>query len=191
VRYAPDSFKEKLEREFRGRLRIRWSMQSGEWHIEQKIKRGMFPGTKPSKLGWDETTDAYIRHRDGYIHVMTVRTGDRMPCKRCKFELKVPYAETHFITCPACKKRGFESHFSATFMPLDDRLINELKKIDPENPHSENLAADLDRQNAQLEQRMEADGIRDAEAAFHQDYRRIVGNPTVGLSGSTKMWKKE
>ena len=61
----PESFVEKLDREFRGRLRIRWSTERQEWHIEQKIRRGLFPGTKPSKLGWDDTTDAYIRHRDG------------------------------------------------------------------------------------------------------------------------------
>lgn len=187
---APDSFVEKLDREFRRRLRIRWSHQQREWHIEQRVKRGLFPGTKPSKLGWDETTDAYIRHRDGTLHILTVRTGDRMPCKRCGFELKVPYAETHFITCPACKKRGLESHFSVTYMPLDDRLIQELKKIDPENPYSERLAEDLDARNALLSKQMEANAIRGAEAAFEQDYRRIVGNPTVGLSGSTKMWKE-
>jgi len=176
----PDAFVEKLEREFNGRLRIRWSRESNEYHIEQRIRRGMFPGTKPSKRGWDETNDAYVRHRDGVIHVMTVRTGDRMPCKRCNYELKVPYQVTHFITCPLCKLRGTPTHFAAVFMPLSDQLIEALKKIDPENPISERLAEDLDRQNEALARQMENDAVQSSVAAFSDAYRRIAGIPSVG-----------
>jgi hypothetical protein len=189
VNRAPESFVEKLEREFRGRLRIRWSREANAWHIEQKVKRGLFPGTKPSKKGWDETTDAYIRGRDGYIHVLSVTTGDRMPCRRCRAELKVPYNETHFITCQRCKRAGIESHYSVGFFPLGDMLIDALRKLDPENPHSERLAAELDAQNEALAKRMEHDAVQNSIAAFNDDYRRIIGIPTGYLSGRTHMWK--
>ena len=184
----PDSFVEKLDREFRGRLRIRWSTERQEWHIEQKIRRGLFPGTKPSKLGWDDTTDAYIRHRDGVVQVMSVRTGTLMDCSRCGTELKVPYMETHFVSCPYCKLRGKNSTFAAVHFPLGDSLIDYLKKIDPENPASERLAEDLDRQNEMLSATMERDALREGSAAAAERYNRLVGIPQVGLSGKTKMW---
>ena len=188
---APDSFVDKLERNFRNRLRIRWSVEDRSWHIEQKVKRGLFPGTKPSKLGWDESTDAYIRHRDGVILVLSVRTGDRMPCPKCGHELKVPYMQTHVVTCKMCKLRGKHSHVPAVYFPLSDALLDFLRSIDPENPVSERLAEDLDNQNEALAATMERDALRDGTNAAALDYNRIVGIPQVGLSGSTKMWIKE
>jgi hypothetical protein len=186
--HPPDSFVEKLDREFRGRLRIRWSHERGEWQIEQKIRRGLFPGTKPSKLGWDETTDAYIRHRDGVVHVLSVRTGTVMPCPKCGTELKVPYYDTHFVGCPLCRMRGYNTAFAAVHFPLGDGLLDYLRKIDPENPLSERLAEDLDRQNELLAETMERDALRNGTAEASERYNRIVGIPQVGLSGKTKMW---
>jgi hypothetical protein len=186
---APESFVEKLDREFRGRLRIRWSAERSEWHIEQKIRRGLFPGTKPSKLGWDETTDAYVRHRDGVIHVMSVRTGTAMDCPKCGTELKVPYMETHFVRCPLCQLRGYTNAYPVVFFPLGDSLIDYLKKIDPENPLSERLNEDLERQNEALAAQMERDALRPGEARAHADYNRLVGIPQTGWTrNSTKMW---
>lgn len=185
----PESFVEKLEREFRGRLRIRWSQERHEWQIEQRIRRGLFPGVKPTKRGWDESSDRYIRHRDGVVHVLSVRTGTTMDCPRCRTEMKVPFMETHFVHCPLCKLRGFTNAWAVVHFPLGDSLIDYLKKIDPENPISERLAADLDRQNEKLAEVMEQDALNAGTAAFEQDYRRIVGIPQTFLSGNTKMWK--
>jgi hypothetical protein len=67
---------------------------------------------KPSKKGWDESTDAYIRHRDGVIHVLSVRTGTVMDCPICGTEMKVPYMVTHYVHCPLCKMRGFTREVS-------------------------------------------------------------------------------
>lgn len=187
--HAPDSFVEKLDSEFRGRLRIRWSTERHEWHIEQRIRRGLFPGTKPSKRGWDESSDAYIRYRDGVVHVLSVRTGTVMDCPRCGTEMKVPYMVTHYVHCPLCKMNGHTVGFSVVFMPLGDSLIDYLRKIDPENPISERLAEDLDRQNDALARTMENDAVLAGTAAFEDDYRRIVGIPTAHLSGATDFWK--
>jgi hypothetical protein len=185
---APESFVEKLEREFRGRLRIRWSVERREWHIEQKVARGLFPGTKPTKRGWDETVDKYVQHRDGYVFIMAVRDGDRMPCFRCGHELKVPYMQTTHVKCQYCTLMGRPTYNAAVYMPLGDKLIDHLKSIDPENPISEKLVERLDRENEQMEARMMADAVRPAEAQFNDDYRRVVGIPTAHLSGKTKMW---
>jgi hypothetical protein len=188
IRHAPESFVDKLDREFRGRLRIRWSQQQGEWRIEQKVARGLFPGSKPTKSGWDSSVDRYVEHRDGYVHIMSVRTGDRMPCPRCGHELKVPFKDTTHLKCEYCRLIGRQTYVPAVFFPLSDSLIDHLKSIDPENPISEGLAERLDRENEALAARMEADAIRDSVAAFNEDYRRVVGIPYAHLSGRTKFW---
>lgn len=169
-------------------MRIRWSQQLGEWHIEQKVSRGLFPGTKPSKKGWDETVDPYVRSRDGYVFIMSVRTGDRMPCPRCNHEVKVPYMETSSITCDYCRLRGHRPHISTVYFPLGDALIGHLKKIDPENPLSEQLSADLDRANDALAAERENKVLRETDAGFHERYNRVVGIPQFGYSGKTNMW---
>jgi hypothetical protein len=187
--HPPAEFVEKLEREFRGRLRVRWSRELNEWHIEQRVRRGLFPGTKPSKKGWDETADSYIRHRDGVVHIMSVRTGTKMRCQKCNTELSVPYMETHFVGCPYCKLRGYNSTYAVVFFPLGDSLIDYLKKLDPENPLSERLAEDLDRQNQALADKMERDALAEGTAAAAERYNRIVGIPQTGwTANSTKMW---
>ena len=119
---------------------------------------------------------------------MSVRTGTLMDCPRCGTELKVPYMETHLVSCPYCKLRGKNSTFAAVYFPLGDSLIDYLKTIDPENPASERLAEDLDRQNEMLSAMMERDALRDGTAAAAERYNRLVGIPQVGLSGKTKMW---
>jgi hypothetical protein len=188
---APERFVERLEKEFRGRLRIRWSTQFNEWVIEQRVARGLFPGTKPTKKGWDESNDNYIRHRDGYIHVMSVRTGDRMPCPKCGHQLKVPYMQTQVIRCDYCRLKGFEPSIAAVFIPLNDDLIHYLKKIDPENPLSERLAEDLENSNQSLAAEMERKVMRDTEAGLLERFNRIAGIPQTGYTKNAgKMWIK-
>lgn len=191
IRHAPESFTDKLERSFRGRLRIRWSQQRDEWLIEQKVRRGIFPGYRATREGWDETSDRYVQHRDGVVTIMSVRTGDRMPCPRCSHELKVPYMETTHVKCAYCQMVGRRTYVPAVFFPLGDALIDHLKSIDPENPLSEKLAEDLDRQNEALVAQMEADAIRNAEAAMHERYLRLAGIPHVHYDASMFKMKKD
>lgn len=176
-------FEDKLERTFLGRLRIRWSTQRGEWHIEQRVRRGLLEGFRPTKKGWDESNDRYVQWRDGTILIMTVRTGDRMPCPRCGSELKVPFMETHHVACDFCRLQGKTKRVAAVYMPLGDRLIDHLKSIDPENPISERLAERMDRENEALAASMERDALRPGDAASHERYNRMVGIPEWHYAG--------
>ena len=185
---VPESFEDKLKSEFRGRLRIRWSHQRKGWLIEQKVARGLFPGTKPTKKGWDESSDPYVQHRDGYVEIMEVRPGTSMDCRRCGHELKVPFMETTHVKCGYCTLIGRQTYHAVVHMPLGDILINHLKTIDPENPISERLADDLERKNQALAASMEKDVINRTEAAFEERYLRLRDIPHVHLSGNTKMW---
>jgi len=185
----PDTFSDKLERTFRGRLRIRWSSQLGEWHIEQRVRRAFVDGQRPKKKGWDESRDEYVRYRDGYVHILSVRTGDRMPCPKCSTDLKVPYNRTEVIKCAMCHLRGKQSFVPAMFVPLNDVLIGYLQNLDPENDASERLNEDVDRANALLAQTMERDALNAGESEMLDRYNRIVGIPQFGYSGKTKAWK--
>lgn len=180
---APEAFTEKLEREFQGRLRVRWSKQRSEWHIEQRVGRGLFPGSKPTKRGWDESQDAYVRYRDGYIFILAVTTGDRTPCPRCGHDLKVPFMRTEHVRCGFCRMQGKDPSIAVMHVPLNDSLIDYLKKIDPMNPISERLNEDLERANAALVASMEQDALDAGVSGFSERYNRIVGIPQVGYTG--------
>lgn len=186
---VPEHFEQKLEREFRGRLRIRWSHERHEFQIEQRVRRSLAPGWTKKHRAWDDTSDDYIRHRDGYVLLVAIRVGTKMPCPRCQTELDVPFNETKNIICAYCKLQGKSPHIAAMHVPLNDTLIDYLKRLDPENPISERLNEDNDRQNAALVAAMEQDATNAAVSGFEERYRRIVGIPQVGLSGATAFWK--
>lgn len=191
MRHAPDSFVEKLEREFRGRLRVRWSRQDSAWHIEQKVARGLFPGVKVTG-NWDETSDKYIRQRDGYEYLMTVSVGDWLPCYRCKHDVKVPYYETTQVSCQYCLSLGRKTYIAAVHFPLGDGLIDYLKQIDPENPLSETQDAKVDEANVFMEAARERAAFdRSSGQITDGDYRRMTDRPFVHLSGATKMWQRK
>jgi len=179
----PDSFIDKLESAFGGRLRIRWSHRRKAWLIEQRVARGLFPGTKPTQKDWDETNDRYVQSRDGVVEVVEVRTGTLMDCPRCNTPLKVPFGQTEVIRCSYCRLRGKEPHIAAVYLPLGDQLIDYLKRLDPTNPISESLNDDLDRANEALERAMEQDAANAGIAGFEDAYRRIAGIPMVGYTG--------
>jgi hypothetical protein len=187
---VPEHFEHKLEREFRGRLRIRWSNQRHEFQIEQRVRRSLAPGWTKKKKDWDESSDDYIRHRDGYVLILSVRVGTKMPCPRCQTELSVPFNETKNIVCHFCQLQGRSPHIAAMHVPLNDTLIDYLKKIDPENPISERLNEDLERQNAALAASMEQAAVNAGVAGFEERYRRIAGIPLVGYTGREHKWVK-
>ena len=62
---------ERLDREFRGRLRLRWSNRKQEFQLEQKVRRALAEG--PVK---DSQDDDGIRRRDGYLYVLQEHPGD-------------------------------------------------------------------------------------------------------------------
>ena len=69
---SPDPlFVKLLEREFRGRLRVRWSSRKHTFEIEQKVGRAAY---RP--IRWLEEDDTFVCARDGYVHVLSVAPGD-------------------------------------------------------------------------------------------------------------------
>lgn len=174
----PSGFTAQLQREFGGRLRIRWSDKRGEWHIEQRVGRAVVPPRFVS-----DYDDDSIRARDGYAFVMAIRPGDRMPCPGCGFTVKVPVMHSGEVRCDYCRSRERDGRYAAAYFPLGTALIQHLRRIDPLLGWNKNLAAEADARNVAV--------LRDKEKAVEdaiyggtsENWKRIAGIPQVGYTG--------
>ena len=186
MRQPPSTFAARLQREFGGRLRIRWSTQRGEWQVEQKVARASVPRFRLS----DNDDDA-IRMWDGYDFLMAVREGDRMPCPYDGTTLKVPAMGTGEVTCTYCKLRGREGRYAAAYFPLDgDGLIQYLRRLDPILGWNRNMARDADRHNAAITSGYERAVSNTIEASTKEHWTQLVGIPHVGFTGREKAWER-
>ena len=177
---VPPEFAERLDHEFDGRLRVRWSIPEGAFVIEQKIARGLadlFPA--------EEHEDAKIRLRDGYLKIMSVRNGDRMPCPRCGLTLRVPKFEIRLLECGYCKRRGYDYQHPAGFFELNDRLLEYLRSLDPKKGGSRRNRDRVDINNKKVEVAHEHEADNVLEAAVSNSFTQIAGIQSVGWTPQT------
>ncbi len=179
----PASFARQLASEFNGRLRVRWSIKRGEWHIEQQVERGK--AMLPRVI--NEADDAAVRYRDGYVFVLAVRNGTRMPCPRCGTELRVPIRQFGEVTCPTCQPISHQPHkVRACYWPLDDSLLEHLRRFDPHRDGYRRMLADLNSaEPARAAQ--EASWRRERHAQAVDDFPQIFNIPQVGYTGREQL----
>jgi hypothetical protein len=176
----PVDFADRLERIFDGRIRARWSNRRQEWHLEYKIARGK--ATVPFYI--DSNDDPAIRARDGYALLMAVRTGDRMPCPRCGYELKVPIFEKAEAICQYCVMHGRDGRTAAVFFPLDgDQLIQYLISLDPLRTYRDGLHKRADANNELRQAARERKFKNEIQAHTLDNYNKLVGIESVGYTG--------
>lgn len=189
---APDQFLARLREEFRDRLRIRWADTQGEWHLEQKVGRGIFDPPLPShKIAPHQRELQYEkreRARDGYAFVMAIRPGDRMPCPACGLTMHVPVMELTEAKCGWCLEHGRDTRLMACYFPLGEVLIDHLKKIDPERDGIRRQRDEADLANARKlarEERAADSELRDSlfDAAVDQI-------PKWGYTGREAAWEQ-
>jgi hypothetical protein len=174
----PDEFAERLQSEFDGRLRIRWSYSESAFVVEQRIARKLadsFP-----VLGHE---DDKIRLRDGYIYLMSIRPGDRMPCPNCGLTLKVPVFETGLISCSYCQPRRYDHQHIAGYFELNDRLLEYLRALDPLKGGSRRNRNRVDQTNARVEKGQHRYAGNVLEDAVFDQFTSIAGIPSVGYTG--------
>jgi hypothetical protein len=175
---APKDFTRRLDEVFAGRLRIRWSLRNGEWHIEQKVGRAAHP---PYRIA--EEDDSLIRARDGYAFVMAIRPGDRMPCPIDGLTLKVPVLHTAEVRCDYCRMKGREGRFKAAYYPLGENLIDHLKRIDPERNGHRELVDASDHANKVMLAAKERELSNTIEASTKDHFTSLVGIQSCGYTG--------
>lgn len=171
----PVEFEERLADVFHDRLRCRWSHAEHAFVIEQRIARRVadaFPVLNDR--------DDLIRIRDGYMQVMSVRNGDRMPCPNpsCFHDLRVPMFETRMLQCEHC-----HTYAVAGFFELNDRLIDYLRDIDPlrdgplRKQHEVNFA---NHRNTLSQERVAHNLLEDAVS---DNFTQMAGIQSVGYTG--------
>jgi len=176
---VPVAFQRRLESEFNGRLRARWSRARGEFHIEQQVGRAVLAPTYVSD--WDDDT---IRARDGYGFVMAIRPGTRMPCPECGITLDVPVMHSAEVKCPFCRTKGKDGRYPAAYYPLEgDALIQHLRRIDPLNTWRATIAKDADAANKRRLKGMERAVDNNTEAVLKDWYKRLNQIPQAGYTG--------
>lgn len=180
----PETFTERLEQEFGGRLRIRWSPSEYRFRIEQKVARAIMWPDRPVL----ENDDDLQCVKDGYFHVLSVTPGDKMKCKVCAAPIPVPVGEMQMVHCPTCKAMGRQMRYAVAFFPLNDMLIEHLKKIDPERNLARDTVAELNARNEAAVQRAQRAIQTQAEAYVDDNFNRIVGIPQTGYTGRERMW---
>lgn len=179
MRTAPSAFTRRLDREFGGRLRIRWSSERGEWHVEQRVARAHL-----AQHRLNDNDDAGIRQRDGYDYLMAIREGDRMPCPRCGRTVKVPVMVQGEARCSACDTR-----YGAAYFPLDgDALMQYLRRLDPYLGWRDRILKDIEAANAAVPRRHERNLENAIETGVKDRWLDIAGIPHVGYTGREKAW---
>ncbi len=191
---APEAFVERLEQEFGQKYRIRWSDARHEWHIEQRIRRGIAEGfadvsLKNAKQRRNREDDL-IRARDGYVFTMAVKPGTTTHCHECNTKMSVPAFDTAVLFCPFCKMKGRSRHQVAGYFPLSDSLIDHLRKIDSEKDGTDRVAAEVDRSNQWMLFQNKMKLRNHLQAGIKDRYNRLVGIPQFGYAGSTYNWEK-
>lgn len=188
----PEQFEQRLESEFGGRYRIRVSEARGEFHVEQRIGAGFHPGTikiapqsaKQYRARWDDM----LRARDGYVLTFIVTPGDRTECPSCHATLHVPVKSLTHLSCPACEVRGKKTTLTAGYWPLNDDLLQHLRRIDAYTGGHERIAADIAKDTAAKSAQQARDLVRDGEAAVRERFKRMVGIPQQGYTGKESAW---
>jgi hypothetical protein len=187
----PEEFVERLEREFGQKYRIRWSPTKNEWHLEQKVRRGLaegfmdvnsFKNEKNRRNGQDDL----IRLRDGYVLTMAIKPGTFTHCGECNTKFDVPAFDTKAVSCPFCMARGRHRYQVAGYFPLSDSLIDHLRKIDADRGGVERTSREVTHQNELLELSNYMDLRRRTDAGTRERFNRIAGILQTGYTGTDK-----
>lgn len=178
---VPEEFQEKLQREFGDKIRVRWSDKWNEWHVEQKVRRGV--AATPQKF--DPYNDDVIRFNDGFVWVMSVKQGSKFDCPQCGLTLSAPTRETHHVVCGHCKLKGYNSHWLACHWPLDETLIEHLKKLQWQ---IDDTSANLAKSDIALRKLQERALLDPTLAAFEDSHAKLAGILQTGYTGKEKMW---
>jgi hypothetical protein len=177
----PREFVARLDSIFRGRLRIRWSVQKEEWHIEQQVG----PRAALPSFGRLLFHDRFIRARDGFAFVMAIKPRETTTCRTCFLKCDVPALRTSEIKCSYCEsvkaRRGRE--FGGYWPLSGDTLLNHLLRIDPERDGTRTLISDNDRAQARYQQVAMKDARNHFESAVYDDKYQLFDTPFTGYTG--------
>lgn len=185
--YIPPDFSARLEREFGGRLRMRWSEQRRAYQVEVQCGRR----THDIPL-FNPQDDDKVRGRDGYARVMEILPRPHFECPtrvskepgapRCGVRLEIPIRERVEVTCLNCRMHGRDGRTRAEYWPLDDRLLDRLKQIDPKRQWAHQQVREMDLTNHRTQLAAEMAALGEIDAMNFDLYPYIAGIPQFAYS---------
>lgn len=174
----PQWFEEALEAQFDGDLRIRWSDQRKEWHIEQRVGRAMLA---PGPVGQD---DRLIRARDGYSFFGAVQAIPRRPCETCGFPIEAPHLRWAEVRCAYCASQGESGRQILAYFPLGHALLQHLRKHDPTKDRIKTNIREIDLHNRRRDIAQERAASGESQD-YLTDWVTTEHFPVAGLPGKT------
>jgi hypothetical protein len=171
---APSWFEELLQREFKGELRIRWSNFRREWHIEQRVGRA----TSLPSFG---DPDRALRAREGYAFHVAIQPGLTRPCPDCRWPMEVGELRFMEARCGYCGYVGKSGRRTLAFFPLNEKLIEHLKRNDPTRDYLYKHLQELDLHNQRVEAQREAANQEERYDALTDVALSQI--PSVGYTG--------
>lgn len=180
-----EEFSKQLEREFKGRFRVRWSNRRDAYQVEFKVQPGQVLEPPLDKDGQQNTfDDDYIRARDGYDFLVEVKRGDRMACPVCGFDVKLRPLQMREAKCEYCALHGRDGRVSAVFYPLNHILIEHLRFIDPATGGGKRVLAMVRRNAALKEQRENLAALNEVDEVSKEFFPSFYGIKSWGYTGS-------
>ena len=191
---ASQEFLDRFEDRFGANYRFRWSDARQEWHVEQKVARGIGDGFVDTSARNAEdyrlNHDDRLRAKDGYILTFAVRPGTSMPCEECGTKLKVPAFKFEVANCPVCSLKGKQRLQAVGYFPLGDSLLDHLKFIDVFSGGNERVKEAVARRNVFVQNEHDMELRRLIEPAVRERFNRLVGIPQWGRNGNQPMWDR-
>lgn len=176
---APKAFVDSLERQFNGRLRVRWSEARSEWQIEQKTRRARVPKRRIEAGRPDE--DRLRRAADGYQFVLAVKPGNRDRCPKCRTMQGIPELRMVQTKCVRC-----QAPFQSVYYPLGDMLLEHLRYTDPYRGGTERVFADQDKADAAVRAAQARQHHNEFENVIKDSFNEIANIPTFGYTGGVE-----
>jgi hypothetical protein len=186
---VPSEFQRELDNVFHGRFRIRWSQKKEEFQLEQKVGTGQVllppPVDPDAPSHFDTYSDEWVRARDGYFFIMSLRNGDRMPCPVCGLEVPVPIMETTESICEHCRIKGRDGKYRAAFYPFNHILIQHIMDIDPYFDNAHHIRDRMRARQIAKMARTQKDAIDAADYAVINSKNQVEDNPMTGYGPKT------
>ena len=174
---VPVTFQTRLDEEFQGRLRVRWSEKQHEWHVEQKVRNGL-AGRPLVDDGYD---DDQIRAKDGYVWILSFKHGTQFDCPLCGLTLKAVTRQATMVSCKHCQLKGYEHRWLGTHWPMDETLIQHLQELEASiDTRGQSLA----KAKRMLQRQQERAILDPTVAEFEDSFRALAGIPHVGYTGT-------
>lgn len=183
----PPTFRARLDAEFQGRIRVRWSYQRNCFVVEQQESAAIHPG----ELFTHSNDDIAIRARDGYGLLFELWTGSTAACL-CGADIPLTPSTIKVYECPTCQVRhGRTRQLPIASFDFTEGLLEALCRLDYIAHNTESPKDAVRRAwHANLRKKAAKDKAiaADRQLRLRDDWHRLYNVPRTGYRQDTPYW---